>query len=63
VNNRNLKTFDVDIDTSVRLRRAFHKNNIFVAESGIQSKGDLDYLKDNNINVFLIGESLMRGNF
>jgi indole-3-glycerol phosphate synthase len=53
----------VDIDTSVRLRRAFHKNNIFVAESGIQSKGDLDYLKDNNINVFLIGESLMRGNF
>jgi len=63
VNNRNLKTFEVDLDNSVRLRNLFIKNNVFIAESGIKSKKDIDYLKSNNIKVFLIGESLMRGNF
>ena len=63
VNNRNLKTFEVDLDNSVRLRNLFIKNNVFIAESGIKSKKDVDYLKSNNIKVFLIGESLMRGSF
>lgn len=63
VNNRNLKTFEVDLDNSVRLRNAFKQKNIFIAESGIQSREDIDYLKLNNIKVFLIGESLMRGSF
>ena len=63
VNNRNLKTFEVDLDNSVRLRKLFIKNNVFIAESGIKSKKDVDYLKSNNIKVFLIGESLMKGNF
>jgi indole-3-glycerol phosphate synthase len=63
VNNRNLKTFEVDLDNSVRLRNLFIKHNVFIAESGIKSKKDVDYLKSNNIKVFLIGESLMRGNF
>ena len=63
VNNRNLKTFEVDLDNSVRLRNLFIKNKVFIAESGIKSKKDVDYLKSNNIKVFLIGESLMRGNF
>ena len=63
VNNRNLKTFEVDLDNSVRLRNLFIKNNIFIAESGIKSKQDVHYLKSNNIKVFLIGESLMKGNF
>ena len=63
VNNRNLKTFEVDIQNSVRLRNLYKKNNIFVAESGIKNKKDIDMLLANNINVFLIGESLMRGDF
>ena len=63
VNNRNLKTFEVDLDNSVRLRNLFIKNNVFIAESGIKSRKDVDYLKSNNIQVFLIGESLMKGNF
>lgn len=63
VNNRNLKTFEVDLENSVRLRNLFKQKNIFVAESGIKSKEDMDYLKLNNIKVFLIGESLMRGSF
>ena len=63
VNNRNLKTFEVDLDNSVRLRDFFKQENIFIAESGIKSREDMNYLKLNNIKVFLIGESLMRGSF
>ena len=63
VNNRNLKTFKVDLDNSVRLRNLFKQKNIFIAESGIKSREDMNYLKLNNIGVFLVGESLMRGSF
>ena len=63
INNRNLKTFEVDLDNSVHLRNAFKQKNIFIAESGIKSREDINYLKLNNIKVFLVGESLMRGSF
>ena len=63
VNNRNLKTFDVDINNSVELKKIFKGENIFIAESGIKSKKDIEYLQQHNINVFLIGESLMKGDF
>ena len=63
VNNRDLKTFDVDINNSVELKKTFKGENIFIAESGIKSKKDIEYLLQNNINVFLIGESLMKGDF
>ena len=63
VNNRNLKTFDVDINNSVELKKIFEGENIFIAESGIKSKKDIEYLKQHNISVFLIGESLMKGDF
>ena len=63
VNNRNLKTFDVDIKNSVELKKIFEGENIFIAESGIKSKKDIEYLQQHNINVFLIGESLMKGDF
>ena len=63
VNNRDLKTFEVDLNNSVRLRNLFKQKNIFIAESGIKSREDMNYLKLNKIKVFLIGESLMRGSF
>ena len=63
VNNRNLKTFDVDISNSVELKKIFEGENVFIAESGIKSKKDIEYLQQHNINVFLIGESLMKGDF
>ena len=63
VNNRNLKTFDVDINNSVELKKIFEGENIFIAESDIKSKKDIEYLQQHNINVFLIGESLMKGDF
>ncbi len=63
VNNRNLKTFEVDLMNAARLRKNYDGNQIFIAESGIKSNEDIEYLLANDINVFLIGESLMRGKF
>jgi indole-3-glycerol phosphate synthase len=63
VNNRNLKTFEVDLDNSVRLKNQFNGDNIFIAESGIKTQKDMIYLKEKGLNIFLIGESLMKGNF
>ena len=63
VNNRNLKTFEVDLNNSIRLKKCFHKSNIFIAESGIKSKADMSYLQENDIKAFLIGESLMKNSF
>lgn len=62
VNNRNLKTFDVDINNCIELRSEVPDDIIFVAESGITSSEDIRMLKKNNINVALVGEALMRSN-
>ena len=61
VNNRNLKTFEVDIQNSINLKQEFNGKNIFVSESGIKNISDIEMLKSKGINVYLIGESLMRG--
>ena len=61
VNNRNLKTFEVDIQNSINLKQEFNGKNIFVSESGIKNSNDIEMLKSKGINVYLIGESLMRG--
>jgi len=63
INNRNLKTFEVDLTNSIRLKNSFTGNNLFIAESGIKGQADIDSLKENNIHIFLIGESLMRKTF
>ena len=63
VNNRDLKTFTVDLDNSIRLKHKFEHSNIFIAESGIKNQDDIDYLKSHQIHAFLIGESLMRDSF
>lgn len=60
VNNRNLKTFEVDIHTCTRLRTLVPKDVIFVAESGIQTIQDISVLRQANVNAVLIGEMLMR---
>jgi len=60
VNNRNLETFEVDINTSVTLRKKAPKELIFVSESGISTPEDVAILRDNNVNAVLIGEALMR---
>lgn len=60
VNNRDLKTFTVDISNSERLRKLVPDNILFVAESGIKTSGDIKRLSDANVNGVLIGETFMR---
>lgn len=60
VNNRNLKTFEVDISTSIRLRSLVSGDVLFISESGIKSPQDVAKLKANKTDAVLIGESLMR---
>ena len=60
VNNRDLKTFEVDTGNSVRLRKLVPKNIIFVSESGIRSAEDVEHLRKNNVDAVLVGETLMR---
>ena len=60
VNNRNLKTFEVDIQNAVRLRQYVPKDILFVAESGIKTAEDIDALRKAGVNAVLIGETLMK---
>ena len=60
VNNRDLKTFKVDMNNSIRLRNLASDNVVFVSESGIKNAGDIAILERNRIGAVLIGETLMR---
>lgn len=60
VNNRDLKTFTVNIENSARLRRLVPKEVLFVSESGIKTGADVRRLVDMGVNGVLIGETLMR---
>jgi indole-3-glycerol phosphate synthase len=60
VNNRNLKTFEVDLSKTYELVRHAPPGCTFVAESGLASRADLDAMAAHGIRCFLIGESLMR---
>ncbi len=60
VNNRNLKTFEVDVENSRRLRHLAPEDVIFVSESGIQSPQEVQALYENGTDAVLIGETLMR---
>lgn len=60
VNNRDLKTFTVDVTTSARLREMVPEEILFVSESGIRTPEDIDLLRSNGTDAVLIGETLMR---
>ncbi len=60
VNNRNLDTFEVSLDTSLRLSFLMPANVVRVSESGIHSRADIDLLIGAGFHAFLVGESLMR---
>jgi len=60
VNNRNLQTFEVDINHSINLRKYVPKDIIYVAESGIKTSEDITALKEAGVNAVLIGETLMK---
>ena len=60
VNNRNLHTFEVDLQHVVRMRRRVPAEHVLVAESGIAGPADLRMLEQEGIDAALVGEHLMR---
>ena len=59
INNRNLHTFDVDLNTSVELVKYIKDDQLIIAESGIHNFEDVKKMNECGINTFLVGESLM----
>jgi len=59
INNRDLTTFSVDLNTSLTLAASIPEDRIIVSESGIRSRSDIELLTNAGIHVFLIGETLM----
>ncbi len=60
INNRDLRTFDVDINTTVRLAGLATEHTPIVSESGIATRGDVERLSRAGVKAILVGETLMR---
>lgn len=60
INNRNLKTFDVNLETTFGLLGKIPADRIVITESGIQTTDDIAAMRGHNVHSFLVGESLMR---
>lgn len=60
INNRNLRTFETSLDTTIELLKQIPDDCIVVTESGIHSKEDVALMQQHNVNAFLVGEAFMR---
>ena len=60
INNRNLRTFDVTLQTTLDLLPRIPKDKIIVTESGIFTVDNVKLMRDNHVNTFLVGEAFMR---
>jgi len=60
VNNRDLRTFDVDVETSVKLAKLIPDRFVKISESGIKGAETIHYLRENGFKGFLIGETFMK---
>ncbi len=60
INNRNLRSFDVSLQTTLELLPYIPAARIVVTESGILTTGDVQLMRDNGVNAFLVGEACMR---
>lgn len=60
INNRNLRTFDVTLDTTLGLLPRISSDKLVVTESGILGPNDVKRMRDANVHAFLVGEAFMR---
>lgn len=60
INNRNLRTFEVSLETTLGLLLRIPAERIVVTESGILSRGDVIRMRENDVHAFLVGEAFMR---
>jgi indole-3-glycerol phosphate synthase len=60
INNRNLRTFDVDLETTLKLLPQVPRDRLVVTESGILAPGDVARMRSRGVHAFLVGEAFMR---
>ena len=60
INNRNLKTFEVSLDTTISMLADVPKDRLLVTESGITTPADVARMREVGVNAFLVGEAFMR---
>jgi indole-3-glycerol phosphate synthase len=60
INNRNLRTFDVSLQTTVDLLSEIKDDTLVITESGILSSDDVAFMREHDIYSFLVGEAFMR---
>ncbi len=60
INNRNLRTFDVTLDTTLGMRQDVPPDRLLVTESGILQRQDVKTMRDAGVHAFLVGEAFMR---
>jgi indole-3-glycerol phosphate synthase len=60
INNRNLRTFETRLETTIELRRRVPEGRIVITESGILARADVERLRGEGIGAFLVGEAFMR---
>jgi len=60
INNRNLRTFETSLNTTIELLHQIPDDRIVVTESGIHSREDVEHMRKHDVNTFLVGEAFMR---
>lgn len=60
INNRNLRTFETRLDTTLQLKQQLASDRLLVTESGILNRADVELMRSNQVNAFLVGEAFMR---
>ena len=60
INNRNLDTLEINLETTKQILENYHESKIILSESGINSVGDVKFLRDCGADAFLIGTSIMK---
>jgi indole-3-glycerol phosphate synthase len=60
INNRNLRTFETSLDTTLRMLERIPSDRIVVTESGIHTVADVQLMREHNVHAFLVGEAFMK---
>jgi indole-3-glycerol phosphate synthase len=60
INNRNLRTFETSLQTTIGMLDSIPEDRIVVTESGILSRADVERMRDRSVHTFLVGEAFMR---